>query len=178
MSPSPEKSGDGSGPRGSVTTRKPAGDMVEVVHVHHLSQMNCNANGQRVAADRSEVLEQQVSRSYGVARAGQADDFDVMALPIHLASTRAQGQGSGDGTEIGKGEFECWVDGHGEAQGHNGSVALHGPLRLPVPRRRRPVGRHGTAVILEGRSGARLVSKVSRLLMAGVLHGCQVEPAA
>jgi hypothetical protein len=101
-----------------------------------------------------------------------------MALPIHLAPTRAQGQCSGDGTEIGKSELECWVGGHGEAQCHDGSVAFHGPLRLPVPGRRLPVGRHGTAVVLEGRSGARLVYKVSRLLIAGVLHGSQVEPAA
>lgn len=53
-----------------MTTRKLAGDIVKVVHGHRLSELRCNAKGQRIAADTSEVLEQQVSRSYGVARGG------------------------------------------------------------------------------------------------------------
>jgi hypothetical protein len=101
-----------------------------------------------------------------------------MALPIHLAATRTPDLRSGDGTEIGKSELECWVCGHGEAQRNNGSVAVHGALRFPVPRRRRPVGRHGAPVILASRSGAPLVYEVSQVLTAAVLHGSQVEPAA
>lgn len=160
-----------------VTTRKLVGDIVQVDRGRCLSELRCNAIGQRVAADTSEVLAQQVSRPYGVARGGQADDFDVMALPIHLAPTKTHGQCPGDGTEIGKSELECWVRGHGEAQYDDGSLAVHGALRLPVPRRRLPVGRHGAAVVLAGRSGARLVYKVCQVLTAGVLHGSQVEPA-
>jgi hypothetical protein len=162
---------------GSVTTRKLVGDIVQVVSGNRLSELSGNAIGQRVAADTGEVLAQKVSRPYGVACSGQADDFDVMALPVHLASTSPQDQCSRDGAEIGKSELECWVCGNGEAQCDNGSAAVHGSLRLPVPRRRLPVGGHGAAVVLSGRSGARLISKVYQVMTAGVLHGSQVEPA-
>jgi hypothetical protein len=161
-----------------VTTRKLVGDIVQVVCRHRLSELRGNAIGQRIAADTSEVLAQQVSRPYGVARGGHVDDFDVMALPVHLAPTKTQSQCSGDGTEIGKSELEYWVRGHGEAQCDDDSLGVHGALRLPVPRRRLPVGRHCAAVVLAGRSGARLVYKVCQGLTAGVLHGSQIEPAA
>jgi hypothetical protein len=96
-----------------VTTGKLAGEFVQGVHGHRLSKLSCNAKRQRVATDTGKVLEQEVSSSYVVARDGQADDFDVMAFPIHLATTSAQGQCSSDGTEIDKSELECCVGGHG-----------------------------------------------------------------
>ncbi len=89
-----------------VTTRKLVAEIVQIVRRRRLSELCCNAIGQRVAADTREVLAQQARRPDHIARGGQADDFDVMAFPCHLTQTRTSGRCSGDRTEIGLSEFE------------------------------------------------------------------------
>ncbi len=58
-----------------------------LVRPFRLSQPGDDAEGERVAPDRSEVLAEQVGRSLAVAGGRSADDLDVMAFPVHLPAT-------------------------------------------------------------------------------------------
>ena len=94
----------------------------EFVRAYGLSQLDGDAEGERVAADTGEVLAEQVSCSHGVAGGGSLDHFDVVPFPVHLPVTGTSGRGSGDGAEIGEGEPEGRVGADGAPQCGNGSA--------------------------------------------------------
>jgi hypothetical protein len=105
-----------------VTGRKLAGEVHELVRPCGPSQLDGDAEGERVAADTGEVFAEQVSCSYGIAGGGSPDHFDVVAFPVHLPVTGTSGRGSGDGAKIGEGEPEGRVGVDGAPQCGSGSA--------------------------------------------------------
>jgi hypothetical protein len=66
-----------------VATGKLAGQVLEVVvPLHRLSEAGGDPDGERIAADTSEVLAEQARCSHHVACGGGGDHFDVMAFPV------------------------------------------------------------------------------------------------
>jgi len=150
-----------------VTGRKLACEVHALVRAYELSQLDGDADGERVAADTGEVLAEQVSCSHGVTGGGSPDHFDVMAFPVHLPVTGTSGRGSSDGAEIGEGEPEGRVSADGAPQCGYGSGQVHGSLCLPVTGGRSLVRRDDAAVILDGRPGGRWVIVVAWWLRSG-----------
>jgi hypothetical protein len=136
------------------------------VHPHGLSHLGNDPEGERVAPDASDVLAEQVGGSLGVAGCRGADNLDVVAFPVHLPTTAALASGSGNGVEVGEGEFERRVGFDGEAQRCDGPPAVDGSLRLPVPRRRpRACGDRAAVVLNSGPGGVRVIMSAERLTL-------------
>lgn len=55
-----------------------------VVCPRWLSRLGDDPEGERVAADGSEVLAEQVGGSLAIAGGRSSDDLDVVAFPVHL----------------------------------------------------------------------------------------------
>ena len=66
-------------------------------------------SSERIAANTGEVLTEQVGGSTVIASGRRADHFDVMTLPVHLATLDDARLRSGQGVEIGHCEPESRI---------------------------------------------------------------------
>jgi hypothetical protein len=141
-----------------VTARKLAGQVLELVaraggRLEPASDVDRDADGERVAADTGEVLAEQVRGSRGLAGGCGGDHFDVMAFPVHRPASGRLAGCAGEGRQIGGGQGEAGVGADGQAQGRSGPVRAGGSLRPAVPRGRAGVGGDDPAVVLNRGSG-------------------------
>jgi hypothetical protein len=162
-----------------VTAGKLAGQVLEVVaqtlrRLEPAGDVDCDTNGERVAADTGEVLAEQVSGSRGLAGGRDGDHFDVMAFPIHRPASGLMVRCAGEGRQIGDGEAEAGVGADGQAQGRGGPVRAGGSLRPAVPRGRPGVGRDDPAVVLNRGSGGGQMIMVAGTLAWRWLHNASV----
>jgi hypothetical protein len=93
-----------------VTTRKVAPEIIEPVPVSSApSEFGDDAQRERIAANTGEVLTEQVGGSTVIASGRRADHFDVMTLPVHLATVDDARGRFGEGFEIGDCEPESRI---------------------------------------------------------------------
>jgi hypothetical protein len=64
-----------------------ADEILEVVLLGGLSELDGDAEGERVAAGTGEVFAEQVGSSSGVAAGRGPDHFDVVAFPVHRSAS-------------------------------------------------------------------------------------------
>jgi hypothetical protein len=102
----------------------------------------------------------------------------VVAFPVHLPLAEILARGSVYGVKVGDGEPKGRIGDHGQAQCRDCKATVYGPLCPSVPGRRLSVCRDGTAMVLDRKFGVRATRRTNRLLIMGLLHGYQVEPAA
>ena len=133
-----------------MTARKLAGQVPETVaRTCGRLEPGGDADRERVAADTGEVLAEQVSGSPGLAGDRDGDHLDVMAFPVHRVARGRLARCAGEGVEVGGGQGEAGIGGHGAAQGCGGPVRVGGSLGPAVPRGRPGVGGDDPAVVLD-----------------------------
>ncbi len=104
----------------------------------------------------------------------RGDNFDVVALPVHLLVTGTLARRSGDGVEVGDGEPEGRVGVDGEPQRRGGQARAGCALCLPVPRSGQPVCGDHAAVDVNRRPGSGQVVMVAGVLVPHRLHEYKV----
>jgi hypothetical protein len=137
-------------PRLEVTTGKRLGEVLQVMGVPCTSELGCDVEGERVAADIGEVLTEQVSSSGRVPDGGGAHDFDVMTFPDQQWAAGVVADGCGEGIEVGDGELEDRVGFDRLAQGAGHATGVAGSLCLAIPRGRPLICGDDASVVFYG----------------------------
>jgi hypothetical protein len=154
-----------------------AGEVLNLAPVSHTtSEVDNDAQSERVAANAGEEFTEQVGGSTEVPSGRGANHFDVMALPIHLASADRTRGCFGEHVEIGDREPEGRIGGHGEPQRSPCVRRVHGLLRLAIKGGGLDVGRDHPTVVLDRRAGEGLLAPAVVGLSWILVHDHQVGP--
>jgi len=151
-------------PRGWVTTGKVVPEIIEPVQESAApSEFGDDAQCEWIAANTAEMLTEQVSGSAVVASGRGADHFNVMTLPVHLATPNVARGRFGEGVEIGDCDPERRIGRDRVTERRYRVGRIGGLLCLAVEGGGLDVCRDCPTVVLDRRTSSR-----GRLDMAGV----------
>lgn len=133
-----------------MTTRKVAPEIIEPVPVSSApSEFGDDAQRERIAANTGEVLTEQVGGSTVIASGRCADHFDVMTLPVHLATVYEARRRFGEGVEISDCEPESRIGRDRMTERRHRVGRVPGLLRLAIEGGGLGVRRYRPTVVID-----------------------------
>jgi hypothetical protein len=162
-----------------MTSRKVGGQIIEPIPLPcALSEFSDDTESDWVAADTGQMLTQKIGGSAQVAGGRRADHFDVMPFPVHLPAPHGIRGCSGEGAEIGDGEFEGRIGPDRPPERRYGVQPVHGLLRLAIEGGGQDVCSHRPTVVLDRGTGPGRWATAGAGLLWFLGHGYQVGSLA
>jgi hypothetical protein len=158
-----------------VATGQFAGQVVKTITLSHTpSEVDDYAKRKWVAAHTGKVFAKQVGGTGDVAGGCGVDYFDVMAFPVHLATTYGLRTYVGEGVEIGDGKPECRIGSHRMTERLYDAARIRGLLCLAIEGGGQDVGCDHPTVVLDRGTGSGPMTTACVVAFLVAVHDHQV----
>jgi hypothetical protein len=158
-----------------VATGQFAGQVLKTIPLSHTpSEVDDYAKRKWVAADAGKVFAKEVGGTSEVAGGCGVDYFDVMAFPVHLATTYGLRSYVGEGVEIGDGKPECRIGYYRMTERLYDDAHIHGLLCLAIEGGGQDIRCDHTTVVLDRRTSSGRMTTACVVAFLVAVHDCQV----